>query len=172
MNNHDAIRNNIQPGDILLSRNKKMPLSTIIAGVTKSYWSHSFFYIGDNKIIESSIGGVAIHPLDKYLNNTYDVGLFRLKDRPSQEEIEKVIKVARKKAGLSFGYCQILWYLILRLFGKSEDPDWALDIDHGMVCSELVAYAYESIGVHFKNLPPHQIEPGDIDESSLTIRIA
>lgn len=171
MNNHEAIRNNIKAGDILLSRNKKAPISKIISGVTRSYWSHAFLYIGEGKILESSIGGVAIHPLEKYLNNIYDVGLFRINKDLLEEEIFALIKNARKFAGISYGYLQLAWFLILRLFGKSEDPDWSIDVDEGMVCSELVANAYETIGIKFKDLPPHQIEPADLDESKMTIRI-
>lgn len=172
MNNHETIKNNIKAGDILLSRNKKAPISLLIAGVTKSNWSHAFFYIGEGKIIESSVGGVAIHPLEKYLNNTYDVGLFRLNKELTQEETIKLVNNARKLAGISYGYLQLVWFLFLRLLGKSEDPDWAIDLDEGMVCSELVAHAYETIGIKFKNnLPPHLIEPVDLDESKMTIRI-
>jgi hypothetical protein len=172
MNNHQAIRDNIKPCDILLSRNKRHPMSSIIAGITRSNWSHAFFYIGDNKIIESAVGGVAIRPLDKYLNDIYSVGLFRLEKDLTEEQVKKVIKTARKLSGLEFGYLQLVWMFILRLFRKSEDPDWGLDVSEGVMCSELVAHAYESIGVYFKNLPPFLIEPADIDESTATVRVA
>lgn len=172
MTNHKSILENIKPGDILLSRNKKNAISTTIASITKSNWGHAFLYIGDGKILESNSHGVVINPLSHYFNTKYDVGLFRLKEELSTEQIEKLIKKARKLLGIKYGYLQLLWFLILRIFGKSEDPDWSLDVDKGMVCSELIATAYEFVDVKFKNLPPHQIEPADLDESNKTVRIA
>lgn len=171
MNNHNAIINNIKPGDILLSRNKKHPVSITIANITKSNWSHVFLYIGEGKIIESSIHGVVINPLSHYLNNKYDVGLFRTKEKLSPEQTKKLIDRARSLLGIKYGFLQVLWLAILRLFGKSEDPDWSLDVDTGMICSEMIAHAYEYIGIKFKDLPPHQIEPEDIDQSNQTIRV-
>ena len=79
MNNHRSIRDNARPGDILLSRGIKDPISTIIQGLTKSNWSHSFLYIGDNKIIESERYGVRVEPLDRYLNDKLKEGLYGLR---------------------------------------------------------------------------------------------
>ena len=172
MNNHQAIRDHVRPGDILLSRKKGSPVSEIIRGVTRSRWSHSFLYIGEGKIIESDWDGVVINPLEYYLNTRYDVGLFRAKPELTKEEEEQLVLVAREMLGIKYGYLQLLWFLILRIFGKSEDPDWSLDVDKGVVCSEMMAAAYEKIGKRIKELPPHQIEPADFDESPITVRIA
>lgn len=172
MSNHQAIRDNIRPGDILLSCHKKSPISKTIAGVTRSNWSHTFMYIGDGKILESDWDGVVINPLSHYLNNEYRVGLFRVFPDLSEDKIKEVIKAARKMLGIHYGFFQLVWQFILRICGKSEDPDWSLDVDTGVICTEVVAKAYQKIGVRFKNLPPHQMEPVDFDDSPITVRIA
>ena len=76
---------------------------------------------------------------------------------------ELLVKAARKLLGIHYGFLQLIWQLILRICGKSEDPDWSIDVDTGMICTELVAKAYETLGIQFKDLPPHQIEPVDFD---------
>ena len=171
MSNHKAITDNIAKGDILLSRKTHSPISEVIQGVTRSMWSHSFLYIGDNKVIESDWDGVVIHPLDRYLNNKYSVGLYRIKPELTEDEAEQLVIQARKLLGIHYGYLQILWQLVLRLVGKNEDPDWSLDIDKGMICSEMMAAAYEKISRRIKELPPHQMEPADFDDSPITVRI-
>jgi hypothetical protein len=170
-NNFQIIKNNIKPGDILLSRLKKDPISKTIRGITQSHWSHSSIYIGDNKIVESNWNGVRIQPLEEYSKPEYVVGLFRITPELTEQETKGLIKFVRKQIGIHYGYLQLLWQLILRLFGKSEDPDWALDVDKGLICSELIALSYAHIGRALTELEPSQTEPVDLDSSSKTIRI-
>lgn len=172
MSNHQLIRDNIIKGDILLSCHKTHPISQVIAGVTKSNWSHAFLYIGDDKFIHSFFNGVEIKPLDFYLNDEYRVGLFRHKPPLGEGVADKVIKAARKMLGIHYSFLQLFWQLILRICGKNEDPDWSLDVSPGMICTELIAKAYETVGIRFKDLPPHQMEPVDFDDSPITVRIA
>ncbi len=171
-NNHQAIRDNARAGDMLLSRTISSPISKIIAGITRSNWSHSFLYIGDDKIIESDWKGVVIKRLEHYLNDKFTVGLFRVKPELTEDEAERLVKEMRKLLGIHYGYLQLVWQLILRLIGKNEDPDWAIDVDTGMICSEAMATAYKKINRQIKDLPPHQMEPEDFDSSIITIRIA
>ena len=171
-NNHQAIRDNVIVGDMLLSRKVNSPISRVIAGITRSNWSHSFLYIGDDKIIESDWNGVVIKRLEYYLNDKFTVGLFRVKPELTEDETDRLVKEMRKLLGIHYGYLQLVWQFILRLIGRNEDPDWAIDVDTGMICSEAMATAYKKIGRQIKNLPPHQTEPEDFDSSSITIRIA
>jgi len=172
MNNFNVIRSNIQTGDILLTRGIYSPISEVIAGITRSYWSHTVLYIGNNKIIESVYSGVKINPLDVYFTGENAVGLYRYINALTPERQAILVKFARKYAGLEYGWLQLMWQLILRLVGKNEDKDWNLDVSPGMICSELVARSYESVGIKFKNLPSYQMEPVDFDESPFTVRIA
>jgi len=171
MNNHQVIKDNIQPGDILLTRGLHSPISTVIAGITRSNWSHTVLYIGENKLIDAIWSGVKIRPLDDYFNGQYSIGLFRYITPLTEEQQIQVVLSARKFAGLQYGWGQLAWQLVLRLLGKNEDPDWGLNIKPGVICSEMVAKAYQKIGIMFKCLPPYQMEPVDFDESLLTVRI-
>lgn len=172
MSNLEAIRKNVKPADILLTRKYGDPISVIVGGVTKSNWSHALMYINDEKILESHWDGVRIKPLSRYLNGDYEVGLFRVTPEINELQAKKVVKAARKLLGIHYGFLQLLWQFILRICGKSEDPDFSIDVDRGMICTEVVATAYEKIGIRFKDLPPHQMEPVDFDESPITVRIA
>lgn len=172
MNNLETVRRQIQKADILLTRDKDSAISTVISGVTHSYWSHTVLYIGDNKIIDTVSDGVKIRALDDYLDGSYGIGLFRYKDGLSREQQNLVVETGRELLGLKYAWWQLWWDFILRLLGKSEDKDWAVDMSTGMVCSEFVARAYEAIGIKFKNIPAYQMEPVDFDESPFTVRIA
>ena len=172
MSNFDVITKNIQTGDILLSRKPGSKISEIIQGVTRSKWSHSFLYIGENKIIESGWDGVVIRHLADYFNGKYELGLFRVQPELTVDEQSKLVKTARKMLGIHYGFLQLLWGAILRLFGKSEDPDWNINMSKGMICSEMMARAFKRINRPIKDLPPAQMEPVDFDDSSATIRIA
>ena len=74
--------------------------------------------------------------------------------------------------GIHYGFLQLIWQFILRVCGKSEDPDFSLDVDSGVTCTEVIATAYQKIGIQLKPLPPWQMEPVDFDDSPLTVRIA
>jgi hypothetical protein len=169
-NNFQTIKANLKPGDILLSRKPGSPISETIQGITRSKWSHSFLYIGDDKIIDIISSGVKIRKLEAYTE--YELGLFRVTPDLTEEEVQKLIKEMRKLLGIHYGWLQLLWLAFLRLLGKNEDPDWGLDVDTGVTCSEAITKAYLKIGKHFKNLPPSEMEPADLDESAITVRIA
>ena len=171
MNNYQAIRNNVIIGDILLTRDIDSPISKVISGVTHGYWSHIILYLGDGKILETNEKGVYIRSLEDYLDGSYDLGLFRIKPPLENKILQKVVQEARKLTGTHYNWLQLFWQFILRLCGKSEDPDFSLDVGPGMICTEVVATAYKRVGIEFKSIPPHQMEPIDFDESSITVRI-
>jgi len=129
-------------------------------------------YIGEDKLIDAIWSGVKIRPLNDYFHGEYSLGLFRHITLLTVEQQTYLVKAARKFAGLDYGWLQLGWQLILRLLGKSEDPDWGLEVKPGIICSELVAKAYKKIGIRFKDIPPYQMEPVDFDESPITVRIA
>lgn len=171
MKNFRLIRELIKPGDILLSRKPGSPISEIIQDVIRSRWSHSFLYIGNDKIIESDWDGVVINPLSKYFDGNYELGLFRIQPELTKEEQVKLIDAAFLAVGTKYAYLQLVWGFILRLLGKSENRKWNIDTSKGMICSELIARCYKKIGRPLKNLPPSQMEPADLDESKITIRL-
>jgi hypothetical protein len=98
--------------------------------------------------------------------------LFNEYDEIKLNKVFEIIKLARKKLGIDYGWFKLLWLGFLHLIGKSEDPDWKVQLPKGMICSQLVSYAYLKAGFPLKNLPPELMEPTDLDESDYTIRIA
>lgn len=171
MNNYQAIRDNIQLADIILTRDINSPISKVIANVTHSCWSHSMLYLGDDKILETDDKGIWVRPLEDYLGGDYAIGLFRVKPQPDKKKLKKVVKKARKMLGINYNWLQLVWQFILRICGKSEDKAFSFKAGTGMICTEAVARAYRKIGVQFKLIPPWQMEPVDFDESKITVRI-
>ena len=163
---------NLEIGDIGLSLNKESVASKLIAKVTDSDWSHVFMYIGNGNIIESTIGGVQITPLEKYLKENYNLVFLRLKGYSATERVlfaQSVLKYVGKR----YGWFQILWYLFIRIIKKSESPKWQLDIQkRAMVCSEAIAQAMKDLGVEVKpNFNPAGVEPADFYESDKFKRV-
>lgn len=172
MNNHPELRSKIKAGDILLSRKHGDTISHAIQKVTGSKWSHSFCYIGDGKIIDSDWKGITCKSLEYYLNNEYEVGLFRVTPELTEEQTKNFLDKFRSYLGIKYGYLQLIWQFILRVLGKSEDPDWGIDVDPGMICSEAMSRAFRWVGKVIKPKLHHsQIEPVDFEESMITIRI-
>lgn len=129
-------------------------------------------YIGDDKIIESDWDGVVVNPLSKYLTSEYEIGLFRITPELTIEETDKLISAIKTLIGRKYAWFQLVWQFILRIFKKSEDKDWAIDVENGFICSELIAFSYEQINRKIVELPSSEVEPGDLDASPQTIRIA
>lgn len=79
----------LELADIILIRTKRGIKRKLLRRVTDSYWDHAAMVIfeknpkkgfPENLIIESAPGGVMIHKMRKYLNNSkkYDVGIKRV----------------------------------------------------------------------------------------------
>jgi hypothetical protein len=162
----DVLRQNLQPGDILLIEGNTR-LSTVIKFLTQSTWSHAALYVGNvgkrqtiddeaNVLLEAySEVGVVLAPLSKYEKfNTRicrPIGL-------SNEERGKIIDYAVARVGMQYDNKQIL-DLARYLFPYPPVPVFfrrrMLAIGSGdptrAICSTLIAEAFESI--HYPILP-------------------
>jgi uncharacterized protein YycO len=165
----DDLMNLAKPGDvILMTSNKK--ISEIIREVTNSDYSHTAMYIGNGEIVESTSGGVRIVDLKIYDDNAHpDFILLAAKGRIHTEDRKQLVKSVLKYVGYRYSYLQIIWGLILRLIGKSENTRWQKDLTkRAMHCSEAVATAYKEIGIYIKpDMIPAGVEPVDFLESKV-----
>jgi hypothetical protein len=158
----DLIKQNVQIGDVLLSFNKKNILSKAITEISHSDFSHAFLYIGNGKILESSIEGVVIKDLSYYLD--YDKYYVSLR-RPSITllEAEEMVRFCKTKLGISYGYLQMFyaWFLFTFQLRKNK---WFMRVDlPGIVCSELVAEGLQHIKRYpFKDTSPANVTPADL----------
>lgn len=138
-------RFNLSKGDILLSYKKGNVLSSGIAAVTESEYSHALMYIGNNQVIESIGSGVQISPVDKYFSGDYDVCKISLIDN---SKIDKVISLLHSKLGLKYGYLQNFLSLITIIFNKILRKDVRKYIElneENYNCSELIASSIKEV---------------------------
>ena len=164
--------NILDVGDVILTFNNDNLFSQFIADVTDSDWSHASIYLGNGMIAESTALGAHISPLSNYFTGKHNIAIQRhLFLTP--DERAAVTKDVMKKMDKRYGYLQMVWYLFVRLIGKSENPKWQLDLEpNAMVCSEAIAEVYRDSGYDIKpNYKSAGIEPVDFWESEQFVNI-
>lgn len=159
-------------GDILLVRQKKDPISEQQEKQVHAFWREALLYLGDGKIAEVNLRGSAIHPFSNYANSSFlNIGVFRLKEKLTDEQQQKIVDIARKKLGLYKGWLGRVVDFFLDLFDGKKDNDFHVPNNLKMPSSEFIASVYESADVRLNHFPPHQFSLYDIDESKKTVRI-
>jgi uncharacterized protein YycO len=161
------IKNEIKVGDVLLSFNKANLFSRAITEVTHSDSSHAFLYIGNNKILEASLHGVAVRDLEYYLNyDKYYLGLFRL--TTSEQNITTLVNYCMSLRGVKYGYAQIIYLAIMNFLGLKNNKDFQIDLP-GIICSELVAMGEKYIDWYPHVKIPAHVTPEDHAQTLLRI---
>lgn len=168
------LKGEVRKGDILLSINKRSLVSRLIAEITDSQWSHAFLYVGDRRVIESTVNrefsGVQLNPLCHYLNDKFVVGLYRMDDFDDVERRAAVI-AAKEHLGIRYSFLQILYDLLTFTIGLENRKAWTYNAP-GMKCSELIGEVYETLGKPLsEKLRPWQLAPGDIGSSPRLRRV-
>ena len=158
-NDLSALRDTLQPGDVLLVEGKG-GISGIIKYLTQSTWSHSALYVGPiagavtdgepHVLIEANLGeGVVSAPLSKYVpcktRICRPVGL-------SEADCEKVCRYACERVGLMYDFknaVDLVRYLMP--WSKTERVrQRAFALGSGdtrrMICSSLIAQAFDVVG--------------------------
>ncbi|NYT13266.1 MAG: hypothetical protein GKC01_02010 [Candidatus Methanofastidiosa archaeon] len=160
----------LEKGDIILSRNEKSPIESIICkAVPDARWPHCRLYMGYEKSVESTVGGVQVKEVKDYLD-TDDLMIVR---PPDYIDKDKLVKDCMMYLGLGYSYIQFLrtgnLFLIKRLIKKDLRKYFRIDIDKNVVCCELIAYGLLEQGYQYEVTPnfcfPDQFE----DDSRMKI---
>lgn len=129
-------------GDIILTRNKKGPISWLIRLFTISFFSHAALYVGNNSYMEAIGCGVhAQNILRLTFRRKSDVIVLRYPGI-KQQEIRKIVDFVRYHYGMAYGFFDAVkagLYAILGMkcfFEMKENKTF---------CSQLVASAYREI---------------------------
>ena len=152
----------IKPGDILMSAPKKRTLSRIIlVEATQGFeqLAHAAIYVGDNQIVEASIGKKTyMMPFDKWAKyNNYKVY------RVPGGDARKASMIAKKLVGTDYNF---MYGVRAKLMPDkwAKIPSKELMKTPDLFCSTVIAIAYpeipESLGVH-----PYHVLPVDIPKS-------
>lgn len=142
----------ITRGDVILTRNNENKISQAIAALSGSPYSHALLYVGNNQVIESTIGkfdGVQVSLLDKYLDGSHELAVLSIKETT---RIDGVIKSFYAQLGMKYSYIQLLvdgFYLFCK---KVLHLEISRNIDAASketVCSEALAKALFDNGYDF-----------------------
>lgn len=153
----------LQKGDIILSKNKKNPVEVLICKAVKgSKWPHCRLYIGYNKSVESTIGGVQVNEVNEYL----DTDKMLIVRPPDHIDKDKLVKDCMMYLGLGYSYLQFIrtgnLFLIKKLIKKDLRKYFRIDLDKNVVCCELITYGLLKQGYEYEVAPnfcfPDQFE--------------
>jgi hypothetical protein len=154
-----ALRDTLQPGDVLLVEGKGR-ISGIIKYLSQSTWSHSALYVGPitgavtddgepHVLIEANIDeGVVSAPLSKYLH--CQTRICRPVDL-SKADCGKVCRYASERIGLGYDFKNVI-DLMRYLFpwpGTQREHCRTIALGSGdatrIICSSLIAQAFDAV---------------------------
>jgi len=155
-------KENLSNGDLILFHsNGFQPMSWAIRTLTHSYWNHvgiinAGFVIEARKTVEKN-------SIDKYLNEKFDLGIFRIKKESYltgleyKDGIQSAVTYAEARVGSNYDKRAIVWlgikYLsvgfLRRLIPQRFNP---FQKREQFFCSELVCECYHKTSSLVKNL--------------------
>ena len=153
---------NLRDGDLILFHsNGFQPMSWAIRTLTHSYWNHAGIY-NAGFVIEAR-KTVEKNSIDKYLNDKFDLGIFRIKKESYltgleyKDGIQSATTYAEARVGSNYDKRAIVWlgikYLsvgfLRRLVPQRFNP---FNSREEFFCSELVCECYHKTSSLVKNL--------------------
>lgn len=136
-------------GDVIFFKKDSSFISRAIAFMTKSDYSHVGLIVAHDELTNT----VTIIESDRFVNTRENT--FKLEDRhvvyttgeKPKEQVDLIMKFARKSVGVSYDYLQILGLFISLIFKGERFFNSA----NKYICSELIDLAYFKAGVPRKN---------------------
>lgn len=136
-----------------------------------SKWTHAFFILDNDEIIEGQPGGAGIESIEQYTSRTEVKFVDPLRGRPLPELRAQLVATARSLNGTKYSW---LNYPALGLYALGIKPrllrSWVRNPKSGMICSQLVDYIYMVNDIHLfaDGREPMDVTPGDL--ANLTFR--
>lgn len=160
----------LRMGDIILTRNKKGPISWLIRLFTISFFSHAALYVGGNSYMEAIGCGVhAQNILRLTFRRKTDVVVFRYAGL-QRDDLKRIVEFVRYRHGMAYGIIDAIKAGVYAIFGGKI----ALKMHANQTfCSQLVASAYSEIGV--KNINGRSnlfVRPKDVYKEKKIERVA
>jgi uncharacterized protein YycO len=173
----DRFKAKLQPGDIIVSRNKgvleregikgklESAFDAALNSFQKSNYTHAAMYVGKGKIVESRPGeGVTEKPLEP---KEFQKRFVALRPDVSASARRRAAREIRKKVGEGYGYTALP-----RLLAADSNKTLTKAFKtHGRVCSTIVSDVYK--GVRFNpDKPKDALMPKDLLLSDKTKTVA
>lgn len=150
----------LQPGDIILVHSHSL-IGKLIRWTTKAWANHVAVYLGNNEVLEAKPGGVAKGSYDQYLQEGYEVRVYRF--QVSDEFIQEFIRSVLEKTGRKYDFGQIGGLLLICLF----HIDLKDQNSHLTICSELIYESAQDVGIPVPAIPKYKFMPKDIENWSI-----
>jgi len=161
-NSLDNLRKVLEPGDVILFHTHSV-INWAIRKLTKSYWGHSAMYIGDGLYIESIASGVYIN--DIIVLGNADIKIYR-HDSMTVDIAYRIVESTKTKSKKGYDYKAILYLFKLLVTGKRFGNDGKIGIEDKYICSELIALAYQEMGLKvIDELNYDEVIPADFEYS-------
>ena len=154
-----------QRGDYFVISSKGLIPFLIQIG-TRSKDNHAGLYVGDNQVIEAMPGGVRLSPVTKYS----DI-IWNKHEELTEPQREAIVKEALKHLGNKYSFLDYV-AIIMRIIGLPSST-WLANLlakSSNVICSELVARVYRSVGISIEgDKPDFYITPADLSYRLLYI---
>jgi hypothetical protein len=149
-----------RPGDYGVVKTNGVVAKLIRFG-TLSRWNHAVICIEDDLIVEARPIGVSFGKASNYKHIAWNQH-----ETLTKVQRSKIVDYAVAQIGKPYGFLDI-FTIFLRIIGLRIPPVklWnKLSMRQGFICSELVAEAYDKVGVTLINKPINLVTPGDLAE--------
>ena len=175
----------LEPGDIILSTTDDPLISGNIRKVTRSEISHAGIYIGDGKVIEAIESGVLERSLETAMTDDSVTVTVAFRHQHMTTEKATIIKdflVNKRKEGTKFDRYAVIRNLpiqIITSFCSIVSPGLrdrcrnfagriflGTETNNEFYCSELVFAAFEAAGLKLANTAPHWTSAEDLVQLS------
>ena len=156
--------NKLQPGDIILTRDKTLRSISVRAATLGSY-SHAMICLSPSSIIDATIDGKVYtkNTQRQIFKSVNDCIVLRLKSALSGSDIEKIENFLRLKVATPYSVKEAVRTPAEK--NKSTEAK-----EQGQFCSRLVAQAYDHIGIRLAKNPDYCV-PSDLSKSELLTKV-
>ena len=144
-------------GDVIFFRKENTFISSVIAKVTNSEFTHVGLIIGydeatkvatiieSNRFVDTRIDRIELDELRHVVYTTGD---------KSQSQIDRILEYANRTIGIKYDYLQIIGFLFTFMF-KSHGRKWFsrwFNSKNKLICSELIDLVYYKAGIKRNNV--------------------
>lgn len=153
--------------DIILIYNKKSWLHRLIAFFTGTTHkpmkaAHVALYIGNGMMFEANFYGTYIKKLRNLTAPDIAVHIARIIPDLTPELTTALVDTAIANTQRPYSFAQLLLAAIQYLFKRRNVPDAS---KRAVICSEIIAEIYESIGLRLFDKPSWEVTPQDFFSS-------
>lgn len=151
----------LEPGDIILTRDKSGWTSWIIRIFTNCKYSHAVMYTGNGVVAEAVSNGVHTSTIVRYNGLEGNCKVLRAKGATMHQKLIAA-NASTTYLGTRYGTIDALWAGISKFFFATFPIRVS---DATMFCSRLVADSYDKAGVKVASIHATMVRPKDLDKS-------